>query len=279
LVPGEDLFKMPLGKVKPQIVLRNVYPLPDPVTWWYVALWKYFERRITFQDDLLPAIAGLAEKVAERTGYHNDCGLWREDIHRGLLWQRSVSAKRSSGTSSPSWSWASMEAKGGPRHISLDQYEPGFRAEILDLNIVNIGGNCFTPVLSTSLKFKGQFRHLGYWEGSNRPIYNERSEDVNLNDRWKPNYPHPGWSLPEAGWLLCTLGEKADIGDDCRLEMVGKGVICLQVTKFSHHNYNGMEEGHATVFGLMLEPTGKQSECYRRIGIVEIPEQDGIAEG
>lgn len=172
-----------------------------------------------------------------------------------------------------------MEAKGGPRHISLDQYEPGFRAEILDLNIVNIRGNCFTPVLSTSLKFKGQFRHLGYWGGSNRPIYNERSEDVNLNDRWKPNYPHPGWSLPEAGRLLCTLDEKADIGDDCRLEMVGKGVICLQVTKFSHHNYNGMEEGHATVFGLMLEPTGKQSECYRRIGIVEIPEQDGIAEG
>jgi hypothetical protein len=29
----------------------------------------------------------------------------------------------------------------------------------------------------------------------------------------------------------------------------------------------------------MLEPTGNQPECYRRIGIVEIPEEDGIAEG
>jgi hypothetical protein len=57
---------MPLGKVKPHLALRHVYPLPDPVTWWYVALSKYFERRISFQGDLLPAIAGVAEKVAER---------------------------------------------------------------------------------------------------------------------------------------------------------------------------------------------------------------------
>jgi hypothetical protein len=188
-------------------------------------------------------------------------------------------AKRSSKISSLLWSWASIEAKGGPRHLFLDRYEPGFRAEILDLNIINIGGNCSAPVLLASLKLKGHFRHLGYWEGSNRPIYNERNRDVNLSDRWKPNYPRPGWSLPEAGRLLCTLDEKDDIGDDCHLEIVGKGVICLQIAKFSHHNYNGMEEGHATVFGLMLEPTGYQPEHYRRIGIVEIPEENGMAEG
>jgi hypothetical protein len=61
--------------------------------------------------------------------------------------------------------------------------------------------------------------------------------------------------------------------------MVVKDVICLQIAKFSHDHYSGMEVGHATVFGLMLEPTGNQPECYRRIGIVEIPEEDGMAIG
>jgi hypothetical protein len=172
--------------VKPHLALRHVYPLPDPVTWWYVALSKYFERRISFQGDLLPTIAGLAENVAERTGYQYACGLWREDLHRGLLWQRSVSAKRSNETTSPSWSRASIEARGGPRHLFLDRYEPGFRAEILDLNIVNADGNCFASAISASLKLKGTSDIWATGREATGPF------TTNLSDRWKPNYPHPG---------------------------------------------------------------------------------------
>lgn len=46
----------------------------------------YAEQQLTFEKDRLPAIAGLAKRVSELTGYTYKAGLCAEDLVRGLAW-------------------------------------------------------------------------------------------------------------------------------------------------------------------------------------------------
>jgi hypothetical protein len=82
-------------------------------------------------DDLLPAIGGVAQKVAERSGYHYHAGLWEEDFHRGLLWQAYQNVKNAPNSSCPSWSWASTQLpwEHGLRNLDLHTYVPGQKSE------------------------------------------------------------------------------------------------------------------------------------------------------
>lgn len=41
----------------------------SPISWWYNTLCLYCGRRLTFVKDALPAIAGIALKVNERSNY------------------------------------------------------------------------------------------------------------------------------------------------------------------------------------------------------------------
>ena len=63
--------------------------------------------------------------------------------------------------------------------------------------------------------------------------------------------------------------------------LIQRKVICLQIAKFGHRRLYFIEtdEKIATVFGLILEPTGRGVDEYKRIGIAEIPEENGMAEG
>lgn len=53
---------------------------------WYIMVENYCSRSLTFQTDVLPALAGLARTFAttQKIDYSN--GLWIQDLKRGLLW-------------------------------------------------------------------------------------------------------------------------------------------------------------------------------------------------
>jgi len=64
--------------------------------------------------------------------------------------------------------------------------------------------------------------------------------------------------------------------------LIQRKVICLQIAKFGHHSqWSTIKTGEeiATVFALILEPTGRGVDEYKRIGLAEIPEENGMAEG
>lgn len=52
---------------------------------WYRLIRQFSLRNLTFADDRLPAVAGLAATMAKNTGCHYLAGVWREDLE-GLLW-------------------------------------------------------------------------------------------------------------------------------------------------------------------------------------------------
>lgn len=92
--------------------------LPARLPQEYMIMWKdivreYSKRKLTFAQDKLPALAGIASKVAERTGHTYVAGLWLQDLLPiGLLWSRDFATIPLSRPQyrAPSWSWASIDS-------------------------------------------------------------------------------------------------------------------------------------------------------------------------
>jgi hypothetical protein len=79
---------------------------------WYELVKTYSTLKLTRESDKLPALAGLASKVAKSLHMTYCAGLWKEDLPYGLLWvikdsRRSTRLR----TRVPSWSWASIQGK------------------------------------------------------------------------------------------------------------------------------------------------------------------------
>lgn len=119
--------KYPLGIPHAQGILADNYrllhclingvPLPMPktpmiyfYTCWYRIVTEFTGRDLTYEEDRLSAIAGIAKRfggVVDDT-YH--AGLWRRDMITGLLWNpgRTPGKHRTRSARAPSWSWASI---------------------------------------------------------------------------------------------------------------------------------------------------------------------------
>lgn len=279
LASGMELFQMPIGKLESNPALERIGTYRKPMSWWYKTLNSYCTRSITIHEDLLPAIAGVAKKIEERTGYLYRAGLWLEDFHRGLLWQSNGTILRPTLTSAPSWTWASTNLPWlhGWRHLFLDVYKPDFRVEILHISVTTPRNDPFAQVASSSLKLYGHWRSLDFWKGDLIPVYNKTAR-MRLFNRWLSPVELGNYEVAPLGRVLCTMDVRSDT-ETCHSELVRQNVICMQIAKFEHREPWFDREGFATVYALILEPTGRRADEYKRVGIAEIPEDDGMADG
>jgi len=80
---------------------------------WYSLVSEYTRLNITYEQDLLPALSGIAKKVRQsRPGDVYLAGLWGDTLLRDLVWYLGASRKSSRRPSkwrAPSWSWASLD--------------------------------------------------------------------------------------------------------------------------------------------------------------------------
>ncbi|KAI0143096.1 HET-domain-containing protein [Xylariaceae sp. FL1272] len=78
----------------------------------YISFANYTMLDLTFADDRLPALGGLARRFTEARGTHYLAGLQEDTLIDDLLWYAYGRLKpRLAGCGAPSWSWASVEAK------------------------------------------------------------------------------------------------------------------------------------------------------------------------
>jgi hypothetical protein len=80
--------------------------------YWYTEVVNfYIGRHITYKNDKLIAIYGVAKKLQESfKGVEYLAGIWADDIHRGLAWEtEGRKASRHNIYVAPSWSWAQLE--------------------------------------------------------------------------------------------------------------------------------------------------------------------------
>nr|OQO32632.1 hypothetical protein B0A51_00010 [Rachicladosporium sp. CCFEE 5018] len=109
---------------------------------WYLFLVHYTNRYLTYENDKVPALMGLAQRVAEHlSGDRFVAGLWYNDMINGLAWMRFDQYRESYHMTHslhprtakvPTWSWASCD-----RHIRhVDVYGmPEISHDLID-NIV-----------------------------------------------------------------------------------------------------------------------------------------------
>lgn len=88
------------------------YPnLLDKNWTWMSIIEEFTRRKIGKDEDRLPALAGLAKKYRDKTGYEYLAGIWRQELPDALLWHKEGPdyLKSPAGFRAPSWSWASLE--------------------------------------------------------------------------------------------------------------------------------------------------------------------------
>lgn len=87
---------------------------------WYGLVQTYGGRELTYPADKLPAMSGIAKVFRDQFQDEYMAGLWRSDIHRGLLWHTlNMFAKVATEYGAPSWSWASID---GPIYQVHDRF-------------------------------------------------------------------------------------------------------------------------------------------------------------
>ncbi|KAK0723582.1 heterokaryon incompatibility protein-domain-containing protein, partial [Lasiosphaeria miniovina] len=121
-------------KILPKTGTSHVRTRGDDYLDWYALMTFYSGKQLSFPEDKLPAVSGLAHKMLQT---HNDtylAGLWKGDLCRGLMWwpMNNIRAAEYSTYVAPSWSWAAHN--GGVTWAS--QGPTGFRQEMELLDVV-----------------------------------------------------------------------------------------------------------------------------------------------
>ncbi|KAI1384254.1 HET-domain-containing protein [Hypoxylon trugodes] len=124
LIFGQLMFHIDCGKLHESAdgSMFNSYGLPSwsseegksLLNSWYILVTQYGKRELSYESDRFPALSALARTISEKLqGQEYLAGLWKSDLHKGLLWSPShwddlaSYLKRSEGKYvSPSWSWA-----------------------------------------------------------------------------------------------------------------------------------------------------------------------------
>ena len=76
---------------------------------WNTIVTLYTSGKLTFSDDKLVAISGIARVVQQETHDQFLAGLWRKDIELQLCWCAQARLPQRVKSRVPSWSWASVD--------------------------------------------------------------------------------------------------------------------------------------------------------------------------
>lgn len=89
---------------------------------WHRLVEEYSRCVLTFPTDRLPAITGLINVIARRTGKENCCGIWCPHVLEELLWRVKGEPQEQIRNNQPTWSWTSLV---GPVEWLDEQEFPG----------------------------------------------------------------------------------------------------------------------------------------------------------
>jgi hypothetical protein len=95
---------------------------------WYEAVEAYMACDITYEEDVLPAMAGIARSTAQSTGFSYCAGIWLEKLPNSLLWYPGRDAKKERRETyvAPSFSWAASRGPIWYRATSVSLTGSGF---------------------------------------------------------------------------------------------------------------------------------------------------------
>lgn len=247
---------------------------------WHNLVMLYSRQNITFEQDKLVAISGLAILFAQQVRGEYLAGLWKPTLLADLLWEASTykyPRRRSLTYRSPSWSWASMEC---PVNYILGTVVSN-KVKVVDVNIQSMMGNSeWSKVTGGYLRLQGKLfpdlcvvfnRDLERFSLEKRGI----NHTITIADCIPDEREHQDGNVAnmESGLLCLPLVSYFDatlaIGDVCEF----RGLVLSQVRGQSRGHYQrwGIFEVQYSTF---FEDSNNQasSEWYvdREEGIIVI---------
>jgi hypothetical protein len=126
---------------------------------WERLVEQYSQRSLTYSEDKLAAVCGLAQHVRQTLGAPPTdflAGVWRHDLPSGLLWHVTGSPppSRSKTWRAPSWSWASND--GGIGYF-FERYQCviSSRVTMIDCLCTPLSGNSMARLRTESMTLRG----------------------------------------------------------------------------------------------------------------------------
>ncbi|OCK73297.1 HET-domain-containing protein [Lepidopterella palustris CBS 459.81] len=253
----------------------------DIYTCWYRMVMVITSRKLTYEDDKLPAIAGVAKRLAA-TGYDSyHAGLWRGDLLIGILWNSTTLTATETNRSAraPSWSWASVNcpvsysslisAGRDASHIPI--------SPLLDILDVSDPPTCaehpFGMTSKASLQLLGVLLPVVEDESEDSGLFliehgTRYAQDISsfLPDHWglNPSAETPWYCLP-----VCVQHDpyyRGIRGDPEPYKSSWKESLKTGFDEFRRFN---------RVFCLVLQAVREQQDTYSRVGTCLISNRKG----
>lgn len=274
LVPPKDI------QVLKQSPTNLIVASNDPTLRWYSIVSDFVQRSLTFRDDKLPAISGIAREIQVQNGFTYKAGIWREDISRGLAWLAYGYGNRTEKYRAPSWSWAALEHpvsrsfKGvGVAYSAatfLDKYKPRVPrpgAEVLACDVVTAYGDAYGCISNGYIRLRGRMIPAPKCKSNTPPYFM-----AYWTNRKSHFLPRPNKAQPDGLDQLIYYFDQFPPGSDANTVNFN----ALSFLQLSTWDWSNGERDLVTI-ALILEPVDSMGN-YQRVGIVHIPNYNGLAE-
>jgi Heterokaryon incompatibility protein (HET) len=257
---------------------------------WYRAIHEFASRKLSFEEDKLPAVAGLAVEFSNLSGDSFLAGLWRSQLPRELLWSTypELNLMKPSTYRAPSWSWASVD-----NDITFDRMPPSDAtclAKIIECSVTPKSSlSPFGEIKSGTLEIEAPLLELGkdniekfmknqyMVPAPQGKDYNWHRLLLNLMRRDEPaGRPDKGeWGVPDGTLLLALFA--SEIPGPPQEPVLEKGSTEMTSTQEPENEVNlkvndeqendtgkRIAENEALLYGLVVAPLG--TGTYERIG-------------
>jgi len=254
-------------------------PVIDSYTCWYRLVEDFTSRNLTYEEDRLPAIAGIAKRFgeAENDSYH--AGLWRHDFIFGLLWRASVDVTRKAKSArAPSWSWASIngavnysDPMASRHHRSLAPMPP--LIDILDVSDpITCAEHPFGVTSRASLTLSGVLLVVVQNEHEDSGLALVENGTL-LVDDISHIYPDVHYSSRPDRLVYLPVYVRRD-SEHRDIENIGE----LYTASWTKSLETGIDEfdGFSTLYCLILQAIEGNQDMYSRVGLCTLEEHKTI---
>lgn len=259
---------------------------PDIGVWslWYAQFLEYSCRKFTNARDRLPAISPLAKVVADMTGDEYLAGLWKNNLHVGLLWYSSRFEGRTfclpgdEDYIAPSWSWLARA-----RNAEISQYVVTHsitsHLKVLDAATIPDGLNPFGRVLEGHITIEGRVCAIptkNFHEATNER--DTTHKEIILEDKFVAECSFDQDKSVSEGHSEKQVSMLEVMPKTLFLLVVRDG-LCLKGTNSRAGRDISEQDARSAICGLILTPSTRTEGEYLRIGIFESPPIENGGEG
>jgi hypothetical protein len=248
------------GVLKMEIKYHDRSPIVNSS--WYELVEEYSRKRMSYEEDKLPAISAIAQAVMRTVGEVYEAGLWRGDLVKGLLWRRTLDEEqggfaRLEKSGAPSWSWAAYDGAVDTHDCRSEAVSEYFavvqNVETVPMNPLYVTGRVWDGTISMSAPCTDIF-----FEGNCSVSTNTTSQD------WLIHVP-----LDDGRVVTITF-------DLLEERAAGTPALCVAMTKSGGYRTNG-EEGVVfltRIRCLILRLDSVERGVYRRVGVGLVEEDE-----